>query len=182
VGDLGEVKDAFGHTSFGSSSLTAQQAVVNYLNKAGLKARGAARGQTAGTDQRDTMIYASTVDLDEAYKIGQNAVVIPVNDGSGYMSTLTRRPGLVYNVDYGKAPLELVANSERTFPSQWLSPNKIDVTDEFVKYARPLIGDDWVSVPVINGVQRYTRFQPKFAEKRLPEYVPQGHRPKAASK
>jgi 6-phosphofructokinase 1 len=122
------------------------------------------------------MIYASTVDLDEAYKIGQNAVLIAVKYGSGYMSTILRRPGPIYAVDYDKAPLEEVANSERRFPKQWLAPNRIDVTDDFVRYARPLIGEDWVSVPVINGVQRYARFQRVFAGKNLPAYVPEAHR------
>lgn len=69
VGDIGDVKDAFGHTSFGSSQMSVYQTVVNYLNKKGLKAKGAARGQVMGTDQRHAMIYASTVDLEEAYKV-----------------------------------------------------------------------------------------------------------------
>jgi 6-phosphofructokinase 1 len=176
VGDIGELKDSFGHTTFSSSMFTAQQVVVNHLNRAGLKARGAARGQVSGTDQRDTMIYASTVDLDEAYKVGQNAVVIAVEHGSGYMSTILRRPGLIYSVDYDKVPLEAVANSEREFPKHWIAPSRIDVTDDFVRYARPLIGEDWVSVPVVNGIQRFARFKMVFAEKKLPEYVPQAHR------
>ena len=181
VGDIGELKDAFGHTEYGASMSTVQQVVVNHLNKAGLQARGAAFGQVVGTDQRATMIYASTVDLDEAYKVGQNAVLIAVKYGSGYMSTILRRPGLIYAVDYDKAPLEEVANSERRFPKQWLAPNRIDVTDDFVRYARPLIGEDWVSVPVINGVQRYARFQPIFAGKNLPAYVPEAHRVNAVT-
>jgi len=176
AGEIGEVKDSFGHTKFSSSLFTAQQMVVNHLNKAGLKARGAARGQVAGTDQRDTMIYASTVDLDEAYKVGQNAAAIAVEHGSGYLSTILRRPGLIYNVDYDKVPLELVANSERKFPAHWIAPNRIDVTDEFVRYARPLIGEDWVSVPVIDGVQRFARLERIFADRKLPDYVPQAHR------
>jgi len=176
VGDVGAQKDSFGHTEFGASRITAQQAIVNYLNKVGITARGSARGQVSGTDQRDTMIYASTVDLDEAYKIGQNAVVIAVEHGSGYMSTILRRPGIVYSVDYDKAPLELVANSEREFPKAWIAGNRIDVTDDFVRYARPLIGEDWVSVPLIDGRQRFTRFKPIFAEKKLPAYVLQTQR------
>ncbi len=92
------------------------------------------------------------------------------------MSTILRRPGLIYSVDYGKVPLEQVANSERKFPKDWIAPNRIDVTDEFIRYARPLIGEDWVSVPVVNGIQRYARFQPVFAAKELPAYVPQAHR------
>jgi 6-phosphofructokinase 1 len=175
VGELGEVKDSFGHTKFSSSMLTVQQAVVNHLNGAKLQARGAARGQVPGTDQRDTMIYASTVDLEEAYKIGQNAVRIAVEEGSGYMSTLLRRPGFIYNVDYDKVPLEQVANSERKFPENWIAPNRIDVTDEFVRYAHPLIGEDWVSVPVIDGRQRFARLEKIFAGQKLPKYVPEAY-------
>ena len=158
-----------------SSMITAEQAVVNHLNRTGIRARGAARGQVSGTDQRDTMIYASTVDLDEAYKIGQNAVVIAREHGSGYMSTLLRRPGIIYNVDFDKVPLEAVANSERAFPGHWIADSRIDVTDAFMRYARPLIGEDWVSVPMINGLQRYARFEKIFAEKKLPAYVPQAY-------
>ena len=173
VGSLGELKDSFGHTTFSASMFTAQQVIVNHLNKSGIKARGAARGQVSGTDQRDTMIYASIVDLDEAYKIGQNAVTIAVEHGSGFMSTLLRRPGVIYNVDYDKVPLEKVANSEREFPKEWISKNRIDVTDDFIKYARPLIGEDWVSVPLINGLQRFSRFKKIFVDKKLPAYTPQ---------
>ncbi len=171
VGEIGEVKDAFGHTSFGSSKISVYQSVVNYLNEKGIKAKGAARGQVMGTDQRDTMIYASTIDLDEAYKVGQKAVEIAMNDGNGWMATILRQPGLIYNVYYDKVPLEKVALSERFFPEKWIMKNRIDVTDEFLSYVRPLIGEDWVSVPMINGRQRFTQFKPIFAEKKLPNYT-----------
>ena len=92
------------------------------------------------------------------------------------MSTILRRPGIVYSVDYDKVPLELVANSEREFPKDWIAGNRIDVTDDFVRYARPLIGEDWVSVPIINGRQRFTRFKPLFADKKLPDYLLQAQR------
>jgi len=176
AGDVGAARDSFGHVEFGASMFTAQQIIVNHLNKVGIKARGKARGQVAGTDQRDTAIYASNVDLDESYKVGQNCVVIALEDGSGYMSTILRQPGLVYNVNFDKAPLEEVANSERQFPDAWISENRIDVTNDYVKYARPLIGDDWVSVPVINGIQRFARLEPIFAEQVLPNYVPESYR------
>ncbi|HRI46108.1 MAG TPA: diphosphate--fructose-6-phosphate 1-phosphotransferase [Ignavibacteriaceae bacterium] len=175
VGEIGEVKDAFGHTSFGSSKISVYQSVVNYLNEKGIKAKGAARGQVMGTDQRDTMIYASTIDLDEAYKVGQKAVEIAMNDGNGWMATILRQPGLIYNVYYDKVPLEKVALSERFFPEKWIMKNRIDVTDEFLSYVRPLIGEDWVSVPMINGRQRFTQFKPIFAEKKLPNYTPEAY-------
>ncbi len=173
VGDLGEVKDSFGHTSFGSSKTSVQQTVVNYLNSKGIGARGAARGQVMGTDQRHAIIYASTVDLDEAYKVGQKAVEIAVKEGNGWMATILREPGFIYNVNYDKVPLEKVALSERFFPEKWISPDRVDVTDEFMAYVRPLIGEDWVSVPVINGIQRFARFKKVFADKKLPDYTPE---------
>ena len=171
VGDIGEVKDAFGHTSFGSSKVSVYQSVVNYLNSKGLKAKGAARGQVMGTDQRDTMIYASTVDLDEAYRVGQKAVEIAMNEGNGWMATILREPGFIYNVRFDKVPLEKVALSERFFPDKWISKNRFDVTDEFLNYVRPLIGEDWVSVPLVNGRQRFTNFKPVFSDKKLPAYT-----------
>jgi 6-phosphofructokinase 1 len=176
VGDLGETKDSFGHTQFSASRTTVAQQVVTLLNEKGLPVPGKARGQVSGTDQRDTCCYASVVDLDEAYKVGQKAVLIAESGENGWMSTILRDPGPIYNVRYDKVPLEDVANSERMFPQAWLADNKIDVTDEFVEYAKPLIGEDWASVPVINGRQRFTRFKPIFADKKLPEYALQALR------
>jgi 6-phosphofructokinase len=176
VGDIGERKDAFGHVQFSSSQMTVEQWVVNYLNEVGLRARGAARGNVPGTDQRHNMIYASTVDLEEAYKVGRKAVQVALEEGSGYMATILKEPGPLYNVRYDKVPLELVANSERSFPEAWISPSRADVTEDFVRYARPLIGDEWPSIPLVDGRQRFARLKPVFAEKKLPEYVPQTHR------
>jgi 6-phosphofructokinase 1 len=174
VGDIGAMKDSFGHTEFGASKTSVQQTVVNYLNSIGLKAKGSARGQVMGTDQRHSIVYASAVDLDEAYKVGQKAVEIAVNDGNGWMASILREPGKIYNVRYDKVPLEKVALSERFFPGEWILPNRIDVSDEFINYARPLIGDDWISVPLIDGRQRFTRFKPIFAEQKLHKYEPAG--------
>lgn len=176
VGDIGERRDSFGHTQFSAAKITAGQKVVNLLNDNGLPVGGAARGQVPGTDQRMASIYASVVDLDEAYKVGQKAVEIAASGENGWMATILRRPGFIYNVDYDKVPLDLVANSERMFPEAWLTPSKIDVTDEFLRYARPLVGEDWPSVPLIHGRQRYTRFKPLFADKQLAAYTPQAAR------
>ncbi len=178
VGDIGAEKDSFGHTNFGASAMTAQQAIVSYLNKVGLKATGKARGQTVGTDQRHAAPLASIVDLREAYESGRHAVTIALTSGNGFMSTILREPGPAYRVRYDQVPLEVVANSERFFPKEWIAPNRIDVTDAFVNYARPLIGDEWVSVPLENGLPRFTRFQPIFAEKKCPAYIPEAIRKK----
>ena len=156
--------------------MTVQQAVVNYLNRAGLPAKGSARGNVPGTDQRHNMIYASTVDLEEAYRVGQKAAQIAVEEGSGYMATILRNRGPIYSVRYDKVPLGLVANSERGLPKQWVAANRLDVTEEFERYARPLIGDSWPTIPLVDGRQRFARLEPIFAEQKLEAYVPETDR------
>lgn len=176
VGDLGELKDSFGHTTFSSSQMTVCQKVVNYLNEKGLAVPGNARGNVPGTDQRHSMAYASVVDLDEAYALGQKACELAAHGEGGFMSTLFRVPGPIYSVSYGKVPLEQVANSERTFPQAWITPNGCDVTDDFIRYAKPLVGHEMLTLPMVDGRQRITRFQPIFAEKQLESYLPQAKR------
>ena len=176
LGSIGESKNNFGHTQFGASQMTVSQLVVNYLNQVGLPVNGSARGQVPGTDQRGAIQMASVVDLEEAYHLGQKAVEIAATDGNGYMSTILRNEGPIYSVRYDKVPLELVANSERTFPQHWIADNRMDVIDDFIRYAAPLIGDDWVSVPMVGGLMRFARFKPIFAEKKLDSYIPQGYR------
>jgi len=172
VGGLGERRDSFGHMMFSASQMTVAQVIVNHLNEVGLATTGSARANVPGTDQRDSVVYASTVDLDEAYAVGRHAVEIALSAGSGYMATILRAPGAIYRPVYGKVPLDEVANSERHFPSHWISSERTDVTDAFVRYARPLIGDDWPAIPVVAGRQRFTRFRSVFAPKVLPAYTP----------
>jgi len=176
VGDLGDVRDSFGHTTFSSCQLTVAQCVTNYLNSLKFPVPGTARCQVPGTDQRAMSIYASEVDLDEAYAVGRTAVEIAVRDGSGWMATLLRKPGAAYAVTYDKVPLEQVANSERTFPADWIASDGIDVTDAFLAYVRPLIGERWPAVPLENGLQRYARLTPTFAPRTLAPYRPQALR------
>jgi 6-phosphofructokinase 1 len=176
VGEIGARKDSFGHTEFGASEMMVGQAVINYLNQAGLPVHGSARANIPGTDQRHAMIYASTVDLDEAYGVGRKAVEIAAAGQGGYMATILREPGDIYAVRFDQVPLQDVANSERKFPAAWISESRVDVTDDFIQYAKPLIGHEWPSIPVVDGIQRFSRLEPIFAPQVLPAYMPQNYR------
>ncbi|MGC9018782.1 MAG: diphosphate--fructose-6-phosphate 1-phosphotransferase [Candidatus Bipolaricaulaceae bacterium] len=176
VGEIGARTDSFGHVAFSSSKLTAAQALVNYLNEVGLPARGHARGQIPGTEQRDAILYASPVDLQEAYGVGKVAVELAARGVSGVMVAIRRAEGPVYRAEYGTIPLSEVAGRDRPFPRSWIAPSQVDVTDDFVRYARPLLGEDLVSVPIVDGRLRFARLRPIFAEKRLPPYIPFAHR------
>ena len=167
VGEIGEVRDSFGHVMFSASQMTVAQVVVNHLNKVGLAAKGAARANVPGTDQRHAMALASTVDLEEAYRSGQMASLLAARGESGNMATILRNEGPIYSVRYDKVPLAEVANSERTFPAEWITDNGCDVTDAFVDYARPLVGEGMLSMPMVDGRFRLTRFEPIYAEQKL---------------
>ena len=176
VGGLGEARDGFGHVEYGASRSTVAQVVINYLNDAGLKARGQATGQVPGVLQRSTSIFASEVDIKEAYEVGRHAVQTGVTDGTGWMATILRRPGDRYEATYDRVPLGEVANSSRTLPPEWITEDGLDVTDDFIRYARPLIGEGWPETPLENGLQRFARIRIEFIDKKLPEYVPVRYR------
>lgn len=172
VGALGEAHDGFGNIEYGASKTTAAQVVVNYLNEVGLKARGQATGQVPGVIQRSTSIYASKVDINEAYQVGKKAVEIAIKEGTGWMATILRKPGSSYQVYFDKAPLEKVANSVRYLPDHWITEDGLDVTEDFIRYAQPLIGEGWPEIRIEKGLQRFARFNIEFIEKKLPDYIP----------
>ena len=94
----------------------------------------------------------------------------------GFEENMKKLEKIVDELHGDKVSLEKVANSERRFPAAWLASDRCDVTDEFVQYARPLIGEAWPAVPLENGLQRFARFQRIFAERRCELYVPQAYR------
>ncbi len=123
------------------------------------------------------MAYASTVDLDEAYHAGQHGRRVGrwrrngqhVDDPAGIPA-----PRTAFITTKCRSPKSPIANG--AFPASWISENGYDVTDEFVRYAQPLVGEGMVSLPMIGGRQRMTRLKPLFADQKLPPYVPEAER------
>ena len=170
------VRDSFGHPTFSSSKITVAQLLTNEINERGLSVKGNARCNVPGTDQRHSIFSASTVDLSESYYAGQKAALLAAAGEHGYMSTILRKDTENYSVFYDKAPLSEVANSERHFPDEWITECGTDVTDDFLKYCRPLIGDGCPSVPVIDGRIRFAKLEKIYADQKLAKYVPQADR------
>ncbi|MBL4884427.1 MAG: diphosphate--fructose-6-phosphate 1-phosphotransferase [Planctomycetaceae bacterium] len=170
------VRDSFGHAMLSSSKITVGQLLTNALNEKPLAVKGKARCNVSGTHQRNDIVHASNVDLTEAYYVGQKAALLAAAGEHGYMASILRTDRDNYTIQYGKALLSEVANSERHFPAEWITPCGTDVTDDFLKYARPLIGDNWVSVPVIDGRLRMAKLKPIYADQKLDKYIPQADR------
>lgn len=202
VGGVGEARDGFGHVEYGASRSTVAQIVVNYLNDRGLAVPGNATFSIPGVLQRATSIFASTVDQEEARGVGRHAVAVALSHGSGYMATIRRRGGglragakadgseAVYQPFFEHVPLEQVAASARHLPKEWLSKDQTDVTDDFVAYAGPLIGNRWPEMAIEEAgagpgvpagypgprLQRFARLEAAPIAKKLPDYVPVRHR------
>jgi 6-phosphofructokinase 1 len=172
VGDIGAQVDGFGHTEYGASGTTAAQAVVNYLNTHHLAARGLATSQVPGVLQRSTSVFRSSVDVEEAYQVGRHAVALTLEGVTGQMATMIREPGPGYRIRYDQVPLEVIANSERHLPAEWIAPGGIDVTDAFLDYATPLIGDAMYPLPLHDGLPDFSRLDQTPVSKRLPGFVP----------
>ncbi len=167
-----QLRDGFGHVEYGASKTTAAQMAVNLLNSRKLSARGQATGQVPGVLQRCASIEASDTDRDEAYTLGRKAVEYALKGVSGRMSSILRVSDSPYRVRYDHVPLELVANSVRHLPREWISPSRVDVTDDFIRYAAPLIGNTASPYEEEGGLLRFARLNCEYLPKRLPAYTP----------
>jgi 6-phosphofructokinase 1 len=125
--------DAFGHAYFDSPA----QALAQQL-QAALGVR--VRFDKPGTLQRMATAYVSSVDRDEAERVGRAAVASAAEGRTGIMVTLERRSDEPYSVATGEAPLEQIANAQKRLPDAFIAPAGNGLTDAFVRYARPLLG------------------------------------------
>jgi len=166
--------DGFGHVEYGASRTTAMQTVVNLLNSKKLNARGQATGQVPGVLQRSCALDASQVDRQEARRLGQEAVRLALAGQSGVMATILRVSDSPYQVRYDAVPLHKMANAARRLPEGWIAPGGTDVTDDFIRYAAPIIGDCAAPYECENGLLRFARLNYAEEPRLLPEYVPCG--------
>lgn len=143
----GGTVDAFGHAQLSGAGETLKRIVEERL---GIKARC----NTLGTAQRSAMHYASLTDANEAYESGKKAVELALAGKTGIMVSLVREPGEKYVCTTGEVPLGDVANIEKKVPVEWITPEGNYVTDDFIKYARPLIEGE-VTVPTKDGLPLY---------------------------
>ena len=115
--------------------------------------------------QRCGAHLASQVDVDEAFQAGVEAVRAAVAGETDKM--------VVFNRDYTKdeyvctpslVHLEVTANAERTVPLEWITENGTGISDEFVKYALPLIQGE-VTIPHEDGLPRFAKLKKIYAQK-----------------
>ena len=82
---------------------------------------------------------ASLCDVNEAFNLGTVAVKAAEDGKTGVFATLRRLSDKPYCVEYGTEKIEVVANQEKLVPREWINAEGNDVTDEMVRYLKPLI-------------------------------------------
>lgn len=147
-------KDSFGHTQLGGAA----NFIKNLIER---EVKVKSRFAIPSTMQRNGIHLASLTDSREAYGVGKRAVECAADGVSGKMVALRRLSDSPYRCDYDLVDLSLVANGEKAFPREWISPDGFFVTEAFLQYARPLIQGE-VAPVIEDGIPRFSRFKRYF--------------------
>ncbi|MGP1611906.1 MAG: 6-phosphofructokinase [Catonella sp.] len=127
----GEI-DAFGHKQLGGNGR-----ILEKVLKEELKYK--ARYIELSLVQRCAGHCLSETDILESAELGKVAVRLGLEGKSGRMARLTRVSDNPYKVEYSSVDIKEVANKEKTVPSEWINDNQNGVTEEMLRYLRPLI-------------------------------------------
>jgi 6-phosphofructokinase 1 len=151
-------RDSFGHAQLGGVA-----AMLAGLIKAetGYKTRGI----ELSLMQRCASHCASKTDVEETFQAGREAVKAAVNGETDKMVCYARVEGDEYKCEYKLLPLELAANTEKTVPLEWIINNGTGISNEFVKYAMPLIQGE-VEMVKENGLPRFANLKKVLVEKK----------------
>ncbi len=110
-----------------------------------------ARNEKPGLAARTAIEYVSAVDQKEAALVGKAAVRLVVKGNTGLMTTLDRKAGEKYRCVAGTVSLNKVAIAEKKLPDEFISSNGNYVTQSFLDYCRPLIGNPLLSFGSLTG-------------------------------
>lgn len=142
----GEV-DAFGH-----KQLAGNGRILEKVLKDELKYK--ARYIELSLVQRCASHCLSETDIRESEELGRVAVRLGLSGLSGKMARLIRTSDEPYKVEYSSVDIKEVANLEKKVPLQWINEARTGVTEEMMKYLRPLVQGE-MSCRYKDGVPDY---------------------------
>lgn len=117
--------------------------VSSYLSNLVIKRLGIkARSEKPGICGRASIAFQSTVDRDEAVLAGRTAMKAAFEGKTGVMVGFERIPGKEYQIKTVLIPISEVMLHERVMPESFISEKGNDVTQEFIDWCRPLLGED----------------------------------------
>lgn len=149
--------DLFGHAQLGGVGAMLANIVKEKL---GVKTRAI----EFSLMQRCAAHLASKVDVEEAFEAGSAAVRFACDGETDQMVIFERQKGDKYVMKPVLMPLEKAANTEKTVPLEWITPDGTGLTEDFIKYALPLIQGD-AKAPLEDGLPRFARLKKVWATK-----------------
>lgn len=150
-------KDCFGHAQLGGAGY-----ILANMVKEKLKYK--VRSIEFSLLQRCAAHSASLTDVNEAYMAGQMAVRNAVEGKTDYMVAFERENSPEYKCNIKLVNLTDAANTERKVPREWINKEGNGVTEDFIKYALPLIQGE-SRPPFEDGLPRFARLKKVLAKK-----------------
>jgi 6-phosphofructokinase 1 len=153
-------RDAFGHAQLGGVAPVVASLV---RDKLGYKYHWAVSDYL----QRSARHVASKVDVDQAYAVGEAAVLFALDGKSGVMPVIKRVSNNPYRWKIGEALLSRVANREKLMPKSYISPDGMGITPAARRYLAPLIrGEDYPPYDR-DGLPKYASLNNVLVQKKL---------------
>ena len=141
----GGEKDSHGNVQMSGTGALGDALAKVLKQKADVKR---VRADTFGYLQRSFPGVASKVDQKEAFQAGQAAVKAALSCGRPGTSAPTkgtiaivRENGKQYKVAFAPVPIANAAKFTRFVPKEYIAKNGHDVTQAFINYAKPIVGD-----------------------------------------
>ncbi len=147
-----EYSNDVGTDTFGHKMLTGSGKYLENLVKERLGVK--VRSVELNVCQRCSSSMLSKTDQKEAIASGAYGVKAALNGVSGKMVAFERLDGDDYQIDYVLKDVNVICNQEKCVPVTWITADGSDVTEDFIRYARPLIQGE-VTVPTEDGVPKF---------------------------
>ncbi len=139
--------DNFGHKMLAGSGKYLENLVKNKL---GVKVRSV----ELNVSQRCSANLASLTDQTEAVESGAFGVKAALEGKTMLMVAFNRVSDDPYKIECALVNVNEVCDEEKKVPLDWITKDGTDVSNEFIKYALPLIQGK-VDVPTENGLPRF---------------------------
>ncbi|HRN61003.1 MAG TPA: 6-phosphofructokinase [Luteimonas sp.] len=163
VADSGGGKDAFGHSQLGG---VASYLAARVKDQLGFKVHWTLPDYL----QRSARHLASKTDLEQALAVGRAAVRFALMGRNATMPVIERVSDKPYRWRIGSAPLDKVANREKTFPKTFIRRDGYGITDRARTYLEPLIRGEAPPPYGRDGIPAYVTLKNVAVGKKLPAW------------
>lgn len=109
-----------------------------------------ARSEKPGLLGRASIALQSKVDVEEAILVGREALNAVVNGESGKMVAIKRCKEEAYEISTFLVDIKEVMMIEKTVPKEYINEMQNGVTEEFIQWCKPLIGNELPSMISFN--------------------------------